>query len=564
MYIRILLACQIIIYGNEENQIMKLGSNMLKFAGLVLSFMFVLSPDVVAFADEEQRVVPGVYVDEIDIGGMTEDEAKKALEEYVQKLGQTKITVHSDDNIIETTVSEFGYKMKKNDFIEHGLNVGTTGNVVQRYKELKDVENGGLKLKAEFEYDKSLIEAFVADECTKKDVKAKEPQMIKKNNDYIKGDSCEGLFNYKEGSTGRAIDTEDTLNKLLTAMDSFKGEEVDVVAKVDDTNPKFTVAQLKKCKDLLATYSTDFATSSASRKVNVRNATSFINGVVVYPGEEFSTLKLITPFNAKNGYKEAGSYSAGKVVDTYGGGVCQVSTTLYNAVMRAELEVTVRSCHSMCVNYVPVSYDAAISESSGKDFKFVNNTDAPIYIEGYATSDHQLHFSIYGAETRPANREVKFKQVIVKTIEPGAPVVTKDSSKYEDYQKVTQSAHTGYKAELYKRVYVDGVMVEETLYNKSSYKASPKYMIVGTKKRTEGEGGADKDPETTKKPESTKEPDESEDSQPTKKPESTKKPTSTKKPESTKKPAGSKKPQTTKEPASTKAPSEVTATEGDI
>lgn len=519
---------------------MKFSSKLLSIAVVALVTVFVSGVDI-ALADEEAKVVNGVYVDGISIGGMTFEEAHNALEEYSKKRGEAKITIKCDDSVVETTMAQFGYVMKKNDFIEHGMNVGTSGNVIQRYKELKDVENGGLRFEAEFEFDKSLVEAFIVDECTKKNVKAKEPQMVKKNKEYIKETSCEGLFNYKEGETGRALDTEDALNKLMSKLENFDGSDIEVVANMNDTQPKYTIAQLKKCTTRLSTYSTDFKKSSSARKTNIKNATSFINGVVIYPGEEFSTLKLITPFNSKNGYKKAGSYAGGKVVDTYGGGVCQVSTTLYNAIMRAELEISERSCHSMCIDYVPVSYDAAISESSGKDFKFVNNTNAPIYIEGYVSSDYQLHFSVYGEETRPSNREVKFKQVIVKVIEPGAPVITKDSSKYEDYKKVTQSAHTGYKAEIYKQVYVDGVMVEETLYNKSSYKSSPKYMIVGTKKRQEGSQEVEK-PETSQKPDASNKPEV------TQKPEAPNKPEVTNKPEATNKPEVTQKPETTKEP----------------
>ena len=519
---------------------MKIGLKLLMVAGIALAALFLCAPEI-AFADEEERVVSGVYVDDISIGGMTFEEAQSVLDEYTKKRGEATITIQCDDSVVETTMAQFGYEMKKNDFIEHGMNVGTSGNVIQRYKELKDVENDGLRFEAEFEFDKSLVEAFVTEECTMKNVKAKEPQMIKKNKDYIKGESCEGLFNYKAGETGRAVDTEDVLNKLMAKLETFDGSNIDVVAKMDDTYPKYTMDQLKKCTTRLATYSTDLKKSSSARKINVKNATSFINGVVVYPGEEFSTLKLITPFNAKNGYQKAGSYSGGKVVDTYGGGVCQVSTTLYNAVMRAELDISERSCHSMCIDYVPVSYDAAVSESSGKDFKFVNNTNSPVYIEGYVTSDYQLHFSVYGEETRPSNREVKFKQVIVKVIEPGEPVVTKDSSKYEDYKKVTQSAHTGYKAEIYKQVYVDGVMVEETLYNKSSYKSSPKYMVVGTKKRDEGakKPNTSEKPETSQKPQTPLEPQTPEAPE---KPQTSLEPQTSQKPETSKKPENSEKP----------------------
>ena len=112
----------------------------------------------------------------------------------------------------------------------------------------------------------------------------------------------------------------------------------------------------------------------------------------VYPGEEYSVLEHITPFTEANGYKLAGSYLNGQVVDSLGGGICQVSTTLYNAVLRAELNVTERHNHSMVVTYVDKSADAAIAESAGKDFRFVNNTEHPIYIEGY-THDKKITFS---------------------------------------------------------------------------------------------------------------------------------------------------------------------------
>lgn len=107
---------------------------------------------------------------------------------------------------------------------------------------------------------------------------------------------------------------------------------------------------------------------------NVENGASLINGTLLYPGDSFSVYSKVAPFTADNGYHLAGSYSNGQTVQTYGGGICQVSTTLYNAVLRAELNVTERSNHSMTVHYVPLSADAAIS-GTDKDLKFTNNLD---------------------------------------------------------------------------------------------------------------------------------------------------------------------------------------------
>ena len=124
---------------------------------------------------------------------------------------------------------------------------------------------------------------------------------------------------------------------------------------------------------------------------------------------------------AAGGYELAGAYENGQTVQSYGGGVCQVSTTLYNAVLKAELEVTQRSNHSMIVTYVKPSMDAAIA-GDYKDLKFVNNLDAPIYIEGY-TVGKDIYFNIYGQETRPSNRKVTYESEVVSEEDPGTQFV---------------------------------------------------------------------------------------------------------------------------------------------
>ena len=107
----------------------------------------------------------------------------------------------------------------------------------------------------------------------------------------------------------------------------------------------------------------------------------------------------------------------GLTVDTYGGGICQVSSTLYNAVILAELGVAQRQPHSMLVDYVKPSQDAAIA-GDYKDMKLENTTDAPIYIEGYMSGGN-ITFTIYGKETRPANRSIKFVSETLSTTDPG-------------------------------------------------------------------------------------------------------------------------------------------------
>ncbi len=196
----------------------------------------------------------------------------------------------------------------------------------------------------------------------------------------------------------------------------------------------------------------------------------------MYPGEEFSVYDAISPMDAENGYELAGSYENGTTVQTYGGGVCQVSTTLYNAVIRAELEVTERYAHSMIVNYVKPSSDAAIAGTS-KNLKFKNNQKAPVYIEGY-TSGGVLYFTVYGQETRDPKREVIFESETTGTTEAG--VQFKATSAAVGSISKVQSAHQGKTAQLWKIVKVNGVEQSREVFNKSTYKASPTIYEVGT------------------------------------------------------------------------------------
>lgn len=457
---------------------------------IFISGLCVLSFSGMAFADEDNEatstndkgtpvICSGVYISGIDVGGKTEEEAKTLVDKYVDSIKSKKIIVKANDKSIDTTVEDIGYSAKENDYITQALNIGTCGNVIKRYKDKKDVENGKLEYNLEFSYDDNKIDTFIDDNIDKCNIKAKEPSMTPKSSNIGSGNIAD-QFDYKEGVTGKEVDVDDLKSKVKEALKEWSTEDVTVEAVVKTTEPKYTIEQLRGIDSKLGEYTTSFGSSSEDRSKNVKNAASKINGTILYPGETFSTLKKITPLTTDNGYALAGSYVSGKVVDSVGGGVCQVSTTLYNAVIRAELDVKVRNNHSMVVTYVDIAYDAMIAESSGSDFKFCNNTDAPVYIEG-GVNGKTITFRIYGKETRPSNRTIKFEKKILQTVQPGADVITTDNTKDPSYYKVTQSAHVGYKAELYKIVCIDGAEKERIKLNTSTYKAAPKYITVGSK-----------------------------------------------------------------------------------
>ena len=285
-----------------------------------------------------------------------------------------------------------------------------------------------------------------------------------------------GEFIYVPGATGIAVNVGPSAALIEEYVkDEWNREDATIALSAEITEPKGSEEELSKVKDILGSYNTNFRTSVAARITNIKVATERINGTVLYPGEEFSVNETILYRNAENGYEMAGSYEGGQTVQSYGGGVCQVSTTLYNAVILAELEITERQNHSMTVAYVPLAMDAAIA-GDYLDFKFKNNTEYPIYLEGYV-KNKDLYFNIYGVETRPANRTIAFETVVLSSEDPGTQYSAIELPVGTVTQ--TQSKHIGYKTQLWKIVKEDGVEVSREKFNTSNYKSSPRKLAVG-------------------------------------------------------------------------------------
>ena len=320
-----------------------------------------------------------------------------------------------------------------------------------------------------YAFDADLISTIVEEKCDGYNQDAVDVSLNRVN----------GTFETVEGKSGTILDNElakSYINNYLTNEWDGNDATIELPTIVDE--PKGSVEELSAVEDLIGTFTTSYSTSGADRSANVANGCRLVNGTTVYPGDAFSMYDTIKPFSVDNGYHMAGSYLNGMVVDSLGGGICQVSTTLYNAVLRAELEIAERNNHSMIVGYVPASADAAIAESSGKDFKFINNSSYPVYIEGIATSDKHITFNIYGVETRLANRKVSFESEILETTNPTTENIVQTTSQPIGFAQV-QSAHIGYKARLWKIVTVDGVEESREVVNKSTYKMVPRTVTVG-------------------------------------------------------------------------------------
>lgn len=445
-------------------------NKFLRQLGIVaFSLALFLGVPVVAQAQEEYTIKDGIYISGMDVGGMTAGEAEAAIDDYVNSIKPAIITLNTaNGGEVQITAGDLGLTWVNREIVEEAAGIGQEGNVIIRYKMMKDLQQENIIYELELAFDKEAIRSILEEKCVKYNSEAVNAALSR----------ADGAFVIEGGQSGYALDVEASTGLVHDYMvQEWNYQPATIALAVNEVLPQGTAEELAQVTDILGSFTTSYSSSGSARSANVANGCALINGITLYPGEEFSTLEAITPFTKENGYYPAASYSNGRVVDSLGGGICQVSTTLYNAVLLAELEVTERHNHSMIVAYVDPSADAAIAESADKDFCFVNNTDYPIYIEGI-TKNKKITINIYGVETRSSDREVEYVSEVLQRISPSADVIYADEGQPIGYI-VTESAHVGYKAKLWKVVRENGVEVERTEVNYSSYKMTPRYATVG-------------------------------------------------------------------------------------
>lgn len=441
---------------------------------LIVILLAISRHSMALAAEHETTIVSGVFIDTINISGMTGEQAQEAVDALVAELQDKRIAIIVGDEVVYSSMKDLGYRCEPNNYVEQALGLATQGNMVKRYKDTKDIENGNIIYPLSFTYDEKKLRKLVEEKVTLYNIEPVNATFSREN----------GKFVYIDHKVGSKVDVDRTVEQVKNSLENWNRMDIVVNAVMVEDMPVFTKEILESCNTVLGEFTTEYKDSAEGRAANLANGARLINNTVLLPGEEFSALDSLLPFSEGNGYYVANSYSNGMIVESVGGGACQVTTTLYNAVLFAELNIVERSAHSMTVSYVPLSMDAAVAEYS-KNFRFSNNQDYPILIEAFS-KDRIITFRIWGHETRDTSRrKLEFVSVTTKEIQPSAKdIITKDPTRPTTYRKVTQKARMGYKSELYKVVYEEGKEVERVLINRSSYAAAPNHITIGTKKDT--------------------------------------------------------------------------------
>lgn len=442
-------------------------------AVILMAGAFLLTNENLFQADVSKDTViqEGVYIGGIDVSGMTAEEATAAVETYVTGLQEQWIVLEGPKNTLRYQLSDLGLSAKTEIAVQEAVTVGNSGNLVKRFKSLQDLEKENYVVDMGLSIDKQLAANKIHGKRSKIDIKAVDNSVKREN----------GGFVYVPGQDGNEVDIVTAVNELNEHI----GSEWELAPVVDAkfalssvvSHPRGTEEQLSVIQDLIGSFSTNYKSSGWGRAKNVENGASKINGTIMFPGDELSVYELVNPFTKENGYELAGSYLNGETVESFGGGICQVSTTLYNAALKAELEITQRYNHSMIVTYVDPSADAAIA-GTYKDLRLKNTYDFPILIEGVC-SNRNITFNIYGVETRDPSRQVSYVSEVISENNPPTEFSLSASHPVGSFIQ-TRSKHIGYVAKLWKVVTVNGVEQEKTQVNKSTYKASCRKVTIGT------------------------------------------------------------------------------------
>lgn len=314
-----------------------------------------------------------------------------------------------------------------------------------------------------------------------------------KNGSISAFDAASGKFTFAEGENGKSVNEEKLKNDIVARTAAGEYDAV-ITAEVEETAPEITAAQARENFQKLGTYTTT-TTANKDRNENVRLAAAALNGKIIQPGEEFSFNLTTGNRTTDKGYRPAGAYVNGVLVEEPGGGVCQVSSTLYNAVVFSGLKTTERHAHSYEPSYVTPGEDAMVSYDghSGPDMKFVNNSKTAVGIKT-SFSDRKLTISIYGNPILEEGVTLSMKSEKVKELDPPAPTYEEDPTLQPGVEVEAKAATPGSRWVTNLITKKNGEVISDEFFHNSTYNGKPatiKRNTSGSVAAPEGESSSE-------------------------------------------------------------------------
>ncbi|MGC6175601.1 VanW family protein [Lacrimispora sp. 38-1] len=394
--------------------------------------------DVNSTTVSETQLKKEVHVEGISITGLSRAEAKKTID---QSLGWGMKVTYQDET----------YELKN--FLDSRIDTLLEEIYSKDAKEEYTIDTEGLE-----DDVKTEVKAIAA----KWDVPAK--------NGSISGfDKSTGKFVYSGEEKGIAVD-QDKLTADILAQIKAKNYKASVSAQVNETAPEITEEQAKALYKVIGTYTTTTTTNS-DRNKNIELASTALNGLILQPGEEFSFNKTTGERSSAKGYRPAGAYLNGVLIEEPGGGVCQVSSTLYNAVVFAGLTTTERHAHSYEPSYVTPGEDAMVS-FGGPDMKFINNSSSAIAIRT-SFADRKLKISIVGISILEDGVTLSMTSQKTAELDAPAPIYEEDQTMQPGEEKVIKQETKGSRWVTNLVTKKDGTVVSDEFFHNSTYRGKP-------------------------------------------------------------------------------------------
>ncbi len=379
----------------------------------------------------------GIYIEGVDISDLSIAEAKKVLYgKFINKFENSSISLVYNDKTWPLALNEIDYCFNIDTTLKSAYKLGRSGKWYERSKQINLLKISPVNFEMTVSYNESKLTDKLVHIKKQIDCDAKSSSY---SYNY-------GKINYTDDIYGRSFDL--VANNLIISSHLDTRNLSSITLVVNDIKPRLTVSEVKDIKDLLATFTTSFNAYDESRTHNVKLACQKINNIIVKPGEQFSMNTALGPRTEANGYRNAPVILNNELTPGTGGGVCQVTSTLYNAILLSRLNVVQRSNHSIPLGYVPPGQDATISEGY-LDLKFKNNRDYPVCIVAFVKNSN-LTIQIIGKK-RADDLKTQLKPVILETYEAPEPDYIIDDSLADYQQIVRKNARNGMKVVLYRQ-----------------------------------------------------------------------------------------------------------------
>ncbi len=477
------------------------------------------------------HIYNGIYIGDVAVGGMSAQDAGLAVSDYYNDSLTKVITLRHGDVEESLDLSELGAAVDVEKTMDRAYNTARSGNIFKRLKEIIQIKNEGLTLPPILACDENAVAAAIKRIADLVDQPGHDMELAVGENELTITRGVEGYRVYQPAVLKEFLETALTLTSNIFTIeleaikptipdasalyDELCGEAVDASYKIENqrlvitdekvgiafdkeaaqaiidatddsvivipiqtTLPNVTAEQIKAdlFSDQLGYYSTKYNAGDVSRSHNVALASQKINEVVLAPGDVFSYNETVGPRTTERGFRVANVYVGNRVEPGVGGGICQVSSTLYNAVVLADLKIETRTNHSLPVTYVPLGRDATVSYGS-IDFKFSNNTQAPIKIVASAGGGINK-IAIYGTKENK-NKTIEISSQCIATSAPRL-VQKEDPNLPEGTVEVEQKGANGSTYNTYKITKENGKVVKSEFLAKSTYVASDRIEIIGT------------------------------------------------------------------------------------